>query len=101
MVKGDAAKSFALLFLQMWNIDEKAPEFLTYLEDDGYCPEHPNGYVMPFGDSPLDEYRAGETVYMDILNRADRYVHIMTPYLCRFVKHVVQGEKQEKEIVFL
>lgn len=81
MVKGDAAKSFALLFLQMWNIDEKAPEFLTYLEDDGYCPEHPNGYVMPFGDSPLDEYRAGETVYMDILNRADRYVHIMTPYL--------------------
>ena len=39
------------------------------------------GYVMPYGDCPLDEERVGERVYMDILNRAHRYVHIMTPYL--------------------
>lgn len=81
MIKGKAAKSFALMFLQMWNIDEKSPEFLTYLEDGGYCPEHASGYVMPFGDCPLDESKAGEAVYMDILNRANDYVHIMTPYL--------------------
>lgn len=81
MIKGEAAKSFVLMFLQMWNINEKSPEFLPYLESDGYCPEHPGGYVMPFGDCPLDEYRAGEMVYMDILNRANDYVHIMTPYL--------------------
>ena len=36
---------------------------------------------MPYGDCPLDEYKAGEMVYMDILNRAGSYVHIMTPYL--------------------
>ncbi len=72
MIKGEAAKSFALMFLQMWNLDEKSPEFLPYLED---------GYVMPFGDCPLDEDKAGEAVYMDILNRANDYVHIMTPYL--------------------
>lgn len=81
MIKGEAAKSFALLFLQMWNIDERAPEFLPYLQDGGYRPEHPSGYVMPFGDCPLDDDKAGETVYMDILNRANTYVHIMTPYL--------------------
>lgn len=81
MLKGEAAKSFALMFLQMWNIDEKNPVFLPYLEDGGYRPEHSNGYVMPYGDCPLDEDRAGETVYMDILNRANDYVHIMTPYL--------------------
>ena len=81
MIKGKAAKSFALMFLQMWNIDEKSPEFLPYLEDDGYCPKHSSGYVMPFGDCPLDESKAGEAVYMDILNRANDYVHIMTPYL--------------------
>lgn len=81
MMKGKAAKSFALMFLQMWNIDEKSPEFLPYLEDGGYCPEHASGYVMPFGDCPLDESKAGEAVYMDILNRANDYVHIMTPYL--------------------
>jgi cardiolipin synthase len=36
---------------------------------------------MPFGDIPLDKDKAGENVYMDILNRATDYVHIMTPYL--------------------
>jgi len=81
MIRGAAVKSFTLLFLQMWNIDEKSPEFLPYLEDDGYCPENADGYVMPYGDCPLDEDKACETVYMDILNRANNYVHIMTPYL--------------------
>ncbi|MGN1399153.1 MAG: cardiolipin synthase [Erysipelotrichaceae bacterium] len=81
MLKGQAAKSFALMFLQMWNIDEKNPEFLPYLDDGGYLPSHSSGYVMPFGDSPLDDCKAGEAVYMDILNRANNYVHIMSPYL--------------------
>ena len=36
---------------------------------------------MPYGDSPLDEDKVGETVYMDMLYRANDYVHIMTPYL--------------------
>lgn len=81
MIKGDAAKSFALLFLQMWNIDEKNRDYLSFSDDSGSVPENANGYVMPFGDCPLDGYRAGETVYMDILNRANDYVHIMTPYL--------------------
>ena len=36
---------------------------------------------MPFADDPLDEFKVGENVYMDILNRAKTYVHIMTPYL--------------------
>ena len=31
-LEGEAAKSFALLFLQMWNIDEKEPSFAPYLE---------------------------------------------------------------------
>ena len=36
---------------------------------------------MPYGDCPLDHDKAGEAVYMDILNRAKDYVYIMTPYL--------------------
>jgi len=39
------------------------------------------GYVIPYGDSPLDHENVGELVYMDILNSAKDYVHIMTPYL--------------------
>lgn len=81
MIKGDAAKSFTLLFLQMWNITEKEPVFTPFLDDTGYVPENPDGYVMPYGDCPLDKDKAGEAVYMDMLNRAKDYVYIMTPYL--------------------
>ena len=37
--------------------------------------------MIPYGDCPLDDDKVGEMVYMDILNRAVDYVHIMTPYL--------------------
>lgn len=81
MLKGEAVKSFTLLFLQMWNIDEKEPCFEPYLS----CPAEPvkdaPGYVIPYGDTPVDGFRVGEMVYIDMLNRAKDYVHIMTPYL--------------------
>ena len=81
MLKGDAVRSFTLMFLQMWNTWEEQPEYEPFLSVSVCEPEHPSGYVMPFGECPLDDYKAAESVYMDILNRANRYVHIMTPYL--------------------
>ena len=81
MLHGDAVKSFTLMFLQMWNIDEKEPEFDRWLIENETVSKHSNGYVIPYGDSPLDNKKVGETVYIDIINRANDYVHIMTPYL--------------------
>ena len=37
--------------------------------------------MIPYCDNPLDEDKVGEAVFMDILNRSGKYVHIMTPYL--------------------
>ena len=84
MLKGDAVSSFTLMFLQMWNVDEKTPDFKEAAAlDSAERSEqiHPSGFVIPFCDCPLDEDKVGEAVYMDILNRAGKYVHIMTPYL--------------------
>lgn len=81
MLKGEAVKSFTLMFLQMWGIDEKEQEFGHFLSFPSIPPENCSGYVLPYGDCPLDDDRVGERVYMDILNRAQRYVHIMSPYL--------------------
>ena len=80
-VKGEAVRSFTLLFLQMWNITEKMPEFEPWVSADPGIPEAEEGFVMPFGDCPLDDDKVGEMVYMDIFNRAVDYVHVMTPYL--------------------
>lgn len=81
MLKGEAVKSFTLMFLKMWEIDEKEAEFGRFLAAPSLPVEGADGYVIPFGDCPLDNDRLGERVYMDILNRSQEYVHIMTPYL--------------------
>ena len=87
MLKGEAARSFTLMFLQMWNVTEQPPKFGEFCAAP-VPPVSAPGFVMPFGDCPLDEDKVGEQVYMDILNRATKYVHIMSPYL------ILDGELQ-------
>ena len=87
MIKGEAVAGFTIMFLQNWNINDigKEDKYENYImdsfpeiEERRLCTE---GFVLPYGDSPLDNENVGQTVYMDIINRAERYVHIMTPYL--------------------
>lgn len=81
MLKGEAVQSFTLMFLQMWNVEEKMPLFKKYLKYPVPANEEVPGYVIPYGDCPLDQEKVGEQVYVDILNHATNYVHIMSPYL--------------------
>ncbi|MCM1121386.1 MAG: cardiolipin synthase [Eubacterium sp.] len=81
MIKGEAVKSFTLMFLQMWCVEGKEEDYARYLSYPTEPMEHAKGYVIPYGDCPLDQDKLGERVYMDILNRSHRYVHMMTPYL--------------------
>ena len=80
MLSGEAARAFTLMFLQMWNATEEFPLYGPYLQITP--PKVPSdGCVIPYGDSPLDKERVGKMVYMGILNQANDYVYIMTPYL--------------------
>ena len=81
MLTGNAVRSFTLMFLQMWCFDDKHADFQSFLEPVRPWTDAVEGFVAPFGDCPLDADKVGERVYMDILNRAQKYVHIMTPYL--------------------
>ena len=36
--------------------------------------------MQPYADSPLDEENVAETVYLNILAQAKRYVYLYTPY---------------------
>lgn len=80
MVRGQAARSFTLLFLQMWNALEKEPDFTSYLPEAAVH-DGTGGCVIPFADTPTDQERVGQTVYMNMINQARDYVYIMTPYL--------------------
>lgn len=82
MLRGDAVQSLTILFLQMWNINERTKEdYKRYLTPKAEGWRRELGYVMPYGDSPYDNENVGEEVYFHILNHAKKYVHIMTPYL--------------------
>ena len=80
-LRGEAVPSFTLMFLQMWGVDEKELEIEHFLAFPTKAPAEARGYVLPYGDCPLDNDKVGERVYMDILNRAEHYVYIMSPYL--------------------
>ena len=84
MLKGEGVWSFTMMFLAMWN-------FLTHSKPDEYSQYMPRpeeiadcrgeGLVVPFTDSPLDDEPVGENVYLNIINSAEDYVYITTPYL--------------------
>ncbi|MCC9926392.1 cardiolipin synthase, partial [Streptococcus agalactiae] len=65
MLKGKAVDSFLLLFLQMWSITEEKMLVAPYLGVHDDLVEN-EGYVIPYGDSPLDTDKVGENVYIDI-----------------------------------
>ncbi|MEZ3486235.1 MAG: cardiolipin synthase [Lachnospiraceae bacterium] len=82
MLKGDAVQSLTMIFLQMWNVEERRPEaYRRYLTAKREGLQRGLGYVIPYADSPFDNENVGEEVYFHILNHAKKYVHIMTPYL--------------------
>lgn len=80
MITGEAVRSFTIMFLQIWNVGDKDGEdYKRYLTEVPV--KNDNAYVMPYGDHPFDKENVGEYVYMDIINKAKKYVYITTPYL--------------------
>ena len=82
MVKGEAAWSFAVMFLEMWNLSAKAEENILPMKPD-FSNNSPDfdGYIQPYFDSPMDNENVGEHVYMHIITNAKKYLYINTPYL--------------------
>lgn len=85
MLQGEAVWSMTVMFLHMWSVVNGNPDSL---EHEPYLPHahHPeefagSGFVQPYSDTPLDGEVLGENVYLNIINRAKRYVYICTPYL--------------------
>ena len=83
MLKGEAVWNLTLMFLQTWLM-------LTGEKDDysSYSPEKyqdmaffSDGYIQPYGDTPVDNEIVGENIYLNMINKAKHYVYITTPYL--------------------
>lgn len=87
-LKGDAVRTFTVMFLQMWNVcarkldyDCDYGRFLEKGQSYNLNGLNREGYSIPFSDSPLDQEYVSHQVYLDIIYQAREYVYIMTPYL--------------------
>lgn len=79
-LEGEAVKSLTAIFLELWTVTSRAPEEFGKYLNISHSVEAP-GFVQPFVDSPLDEEHSGESMYINLISHAKKYVWIMTPYL--------------------
>lgn len=80
MCKGDAAWSFTVMFLQLWDLEHPHSDVSSYRPKELFTASC-DGFIQPYSDSPTDNEYVGKCVYLEIINHARRYVNIMTPYL--------------------
>lgn len=79
-IQGEAVYSYTLMFLTHWNALRKTDDDYS-LYRISHAEQGNNGYIVPYGDTPLDDEHIGQDIYLNILNSAQKYVYIMTPYL--------------------
>lgn len=88
-LEGEAVNSFTALFLELWNVARETDQICSPGFYQKYFPKRQEtakeaegqGFVQPFGCSPLDGERTGENAYLNLVKAAKSYVHITTPYL--------------------
>ena len=80
-VSGDAVWNYTVMFLTIWNAFKKTDSnYEKYKYKYPKSKEH-KGYVIPYGETPLDQEVTGQNIYLNIINQANDYVYICTPYL--------------------
>ncbi|MFW6270630.1 MAG: cardiolipin synthase [Bacillota bacterium] len=85
MFKGESVWSMTVMFLSMWHYLKGIKEDMEKFKYDparlDTSLHEIDGYIQPFADSPLDNEAVGEIVYLNMINKAQDYVYITTPYL--------------------
>lgn len=81
MLEGDAVWSMTVMFLSMWDYtcgwDEDFNGFRPPISEVRPW----TGFVQPYTDTPLDHEIVSQSVYLNMITRARKYIYITTPYL--------------------
>ncbi len=83
MLKGEGVWNLTLMFLQTWRmLTKKEDNYSLFLPmKHKKTAVYSDGYVQPYGDTPVDSEIVGENIYLNMINKAKHYVYITTPYL--------------------
>lgn len=82
LFSGEGVYALTVIFLQSWNLFN--PQVQLRCSDYYREPSQPaaitNGYIQPFYDNPFDDEHIGESAFINMINAANRYIYINTPY---------------------
>lgn len=82
-LEGEAVNQLTSIFLGDYELNVKTPvcDFEPYYNQSEDIDN--NGYMIPFGDGPqpIYKHRVAKIMIMNMLNQAEDYVYMMSPYL--------------------
>lgn len=80
MLEGEAVKSFTYIFLKTWNFEKNFDKSFNKFFIENKMNKYKD-FVQPYWSNPFNKELVAYTVYMNLINSANKYVYIMTPYL--------------------
>ncbi|MBO5101287.1 MAG: cardiolipin synthase [Clostridia bacterium] len=83
-IEGLAVAGFVKLFLSSYDVTAGVESDYAEMLSSVKAPDNSDGgYYIPFGSGPAPIYKrpVGKNVFLNIINQAERYVYITTPYL--------------------
>ena len=82
-LRGDAAWSFTIMFLEFWNANRPTDHDFTRFRPETHLdtPFAADGQVQPFADSPVERESLSQNTYLELINQARHSLFITTPYL--------------------
>lgn len=80
-VQGEGVWNFTVMFLSMWSVVRRKEEDYTKYQGNLLNKDGDLGYVVPFGDNPLDQETVGKNTYINMIHQAKESLYIFTPYL--------------------
>lgn len=89
-INGPCIESFTMMFLQLWHVSHKtlkknhSEELLNDFKNYAELPYEQydeKGIAIPYCDDAYNDEDVAENVYLYMIQKAQKYVHIMTPYI--------------------
>ena len=79
-LEGRAVRSLTRTFLELWNVTTReSGDMAAYLNECAAAES--DGWVLPFGDDPLEGTRVAEDLYLNLIGSAKDHIWFITPYL--------------------
>ena len=81
MIEGEAVWNITSLFLSIWDYLDTNNVVENYSKYKAINQIENDSFVSVYGTIPIINEPIGENIYLNLINRANKYIYITTPYL--------------------